>query len=253
MISFKKVWKKLSGETVLGGISFSLAADGVYCITGPSGCGKTTTLRILAGLEQPDSGEVILPQDRQVSFSFQEPGLLPWKTAEENITFVLRDLMSPGRCLKTAGEYLNLMGLWKYKDYYPAAMSGGMRQRVGLCRAFAYPHRLLLLDEPFKSLDLPLKLTLLKDVLKIWSLAPRTVVWVTHDIAEAALMAHRVLVFSAKPAVVKSQLAIDLPPRERNLGDSRVARLISDILEIMEGEAKLEKGMGESDEKYQRD
>lgn len=238
MIIFREVTKKLGCEAVLGGISFSLAEDGIYCITGPSGCGKTTSLRMLAGLDRPDSGEVIVPPGWRVSVAFQDPGLLPWKTAEENIVFVLKDQMPPAQCRHTAREYLNLMGLWKYRDYYPSAMSGGMRQRVGLCRAFAYPHRVLLLDEPFKSLDIPLKMSLLEDVAGIWSLNPRMVICVTHDIAEAALLGHRVLVFSGKPSVVSREISIDLPLAGRRLGDSRVAALMSGIL------AALEEGCG---------
>lgn len=242
MIIFRDVHKNLGGEAVLGGLSFELPPGGIYCLTGPSGCGKTTAIRIMAGLERPDRGEANMPAGERVSLAFQDPGLLPWKTAEENITFVLRDLMPRRQCLETAGEYLEMMGLWKYREYYPSAMSGGMRQRVGLCRAFAYPHRVLLLDEPFKSLDFPLKMALLRDVVRLWAASPRTVVCVTHDIAEAVLMGHRVLVLSRKPAVVRREVVIDGPPRDRSLVDAGVAGLISGILEILEGESGMAKG-----------
>lgn len=234
MIIFKDVHKKLGSEAVLGGVSFTLPAGGIYCLTGPSGCGKTTSIRLMARLEFPDSGEVVMPRGEMVSCSFQDPGLLPWKTAEENITFVLSDLFPPGQCSDIAREYLELMGLWKYRDYYPSAMSGGMRQRVGLCRAFAYPHRVLLLDEPFRSLDFPLKMSLLRDVARIWSLAPRTVVCVTHDITEAVLLGHRVLVFSGKPAVIKREVYIGAPPEGRSPGDPGLAELVNEILSILD-------------------
>lgn len=236
MIVFREVQKKMGGETVLGSISFSLPPAGIYCLTGPSGCGKTTALRIMSGLEQPDGGEVVMPHGGRVSFAFQDPRLLPWKTAGENVAYVLKDIMSPGQCRETVREYLELMGIWKYRDYYPAAMSGGIRQRVGLCRAFAYPHSVLLLDEPFKSLDFPLKMSLIRDVIRIWSMSPRTVVCVTHDVAEAVLMGHRVLVFSRKPAVIRREISIDTPPEERGPGDGRLADLMSLILGILEEE-----------------
>jgi NitT/TauT family transport system ATP-binding protein len=234
LIIFRHVRKNLGGEEILGGLSFDLPPDKIYCLTGPSGCGKTTTLRMMAGLDRPDSGEVVMPPGWGVSYSFQEPRLLPWKTAEENITFVLRDEMSHRQCRDTAREYLELMGLWKYRHYYPSALSGGMQQRVSLCRAFAFPRRVVLLDEPFNSLDFPLKMSLLRAVVRIWSLSPRTVVFVTHDITEAVLMGHRVLVFSRKPAVVKQDVAIDILPEGRKLGDAGLSELLTGIIGLLD-------------------
>jgi len=234
VILFKDVYKKMGGEAVLGGLSFGLPTNRICCLTGPSGCGKTTTLRMLAGLEYPDAGSVSMPPGSVVSFSFQEPRLLPWKTAEENIAFVLQDVAAGELCREIVREYMELMGMWEYRKYYPAAMSGGMRQRLGLCRALAYPHNVLLLDEPFQSLDMPLKTSILRALQRIWASSPRTVVYVTHDITESVLLAHKVIVFSKKPAVARKEFIIDIPPVERKLGDSRLAEIMSEILNVLE-------------------
>ncbi|NLG83773.1 MAG: ABC transporter ATP-binding protein [Firmicutes bacterium] len=182
---------------------------------GPSACGKTTLLSLLAGLQTPDAGEICGLSGKSISYVFQEPRLLDWLTAEENIALVLEDLFPPAEVCRRVEEQLEGMGLLAYRRFYPRRLSGGQRQRVAIARALAYPSRLLLMDEPFKSLDLGLKLDLIARFLASWQAAPRTVVCVTHEVKEALLLADKVVVLTRKPAVVKAVYPVPVPREER--------------------------------------
>ncbi|WP_031513855.1 ABC transporter ATP-binding protein [Desulfofalx alkaliphila] len=236
MISLRNVNKSLGGVRVLKDLSFDVEDGQIVCILGPSGCGKTTTLHILAGLVQPDYGEMVGLSGVQTSYAFQEPRLLPWKTVEENLHFVLIGQIPMPQRQQVINRYLDLVGLSQYRNYYPHALSGGMKQRLSLCRAFAFPHQLLLMDEPFKSLDAPLRLALVRETCRLWDINKSSIVFVTHDVAEALLLGHKILVYSNKPTAVRQQFEIATPHRERDLSEKQLAHLYSQLLSILEKE-----------------
>lgn len=238
MIAFEHVYKTLGQTRVLKDFSLHAEKNEITCIIGPSGCGKTTILQLLAGLEQPDEGRINGIQGMRASYVFQEPRLLLWKTVAQNIAFVLQDIMTPARQQELIKKYLTMMGLYEYRDSYPKALSGGMKQRLALCRAFAYPHDLLLMDEPFKSLDTPLRLGLVRQVARMWQEKPSTIIFVTHDIMDALLLGHRVIVLSARPAAVLDDVKIDVPLTQRNVLREPLPANHARMLALLEEENK---------------
>lgn len=238
MITIEHVHKTLGQTRVLRDFSLHAAKKEITCIIGPSGCGKTTILQLLAGLEKPDAGRITGTEGMRVSYVFQDPRLLLWKTVAQNIAFVLQDTVPPERRQELIKKYLTMMGLYEYRDSYPKALSGGMKQRLALCRAFAYPHDLLLMDEPFKSLDTPLHLGLVRQVARMWQEKPSTIIFVTHDIMDALLLGHRVIVLSARPAAVLDDVKIDVPLTQRNVLQEPLPANHARILALLEGENK---------------
>lgn len=218
----KQIEFALSGITksygpvqVLAGLSLTVKSNSIVAFLGPSGCGKTTLLSIIAGLKAPDQGEVTGVDNKPISYLFQEPRLLDWLTVAENLSFVLKDHIPRPELPGRINYYLEQLEITAERDAYPRKLSGGQRQRVAMARALAYPSRLLLMDEPFKSLDLSLKWALMTRFLKLWAAALRTVILVTHDPKEALLLADEVYVLTPKPAVIKSHHVIDLPRPQR--------------------------------------
>jgi NitT/TauT family transport system ATP-binding protein len=185
-----------------------------FCvIVGPSGCGKTTLLRMLAGLEEPTSGEVIYgncnPNKPKCNLVFQEQAVFPWMTVWENIAFGLRRRGVKGAELKNiVDHFLNITGLAGFWNYYPYQLSGGMKQRVGVARAFANDPEILLMDEPFASLDEQNKTLLQDELLRIWEETKKTVVFITHSIDEAISLGDRVIVMTNRPGRIKSIIPI---------------------------------------------
>ncbi|MGQ9778424.1 MAG: ABC transporter ATP-binding protein [Bacillota bacterium] len=225
---------------VLGGISLAVERDAILAVMGPSACGKTTLLSLLAGLQEPEAGTIKGLAGKTVSYVFQEPRLLDWLTAEENISLVLEDLFPPAEVRRRVEEQLRWMGLLAYRHFYPRRLSGGQRQRVAIARALAYPSRILLMDEPFKSLDLGLKLDLLGRFLASWRAAPRTVVCVTHEVKEALLLADKVVVLTRKPAVIKAVYPVPIPREERRVEDLAVLALEREITAALLAEEERE-------------
>ena len=207
---------------VLEDINLQVAAGEFVTIVGPSGCGKTTFLYILDGLLRPTSGQVLVDGQpvtapgKSRAMVFQDAALLPWRT-------VLRNTMYSLECLKVnrpeaqvrAQMWLEVVGLQDFAKYYPHELSGGMQQRVNLARAMAVDPAILLMDEPFASLDAQTRETMQAELLSIWTRTRKTIVFVTHQIAEAIYLADRVVVFTARPAQVRETIEIDLPrPRD---------------------------------------
>ncbi|NLM37656.1 MAG: ABC transporter ATP-binding protein [Firmicutes bacterium] len=207
--------KSYGSLRVLAGLSLTVKANSIVALLGPSGCGKTTLLSIIAGLKSPDQGQVTGVEDKPISYLFQEPRLLDWLTVAENLAFVLKDHIPRSELAERIDYYLEQMAITAYRDAYPRKLSGGQRQRVAMARALAYPSRILLMDEPFKSLDLSLKWALITRFLQLWAADPRTVVFVTHDPKEALLLADEVYVLTPKPAVLQSHHVINIPRLER--------------------------------------
>lgn len=191
---------------VLDGLTFSVEEGELLCVLGPSGCGKTTLLRVLGGLLPPTSGMVRIGDDpperawARCAFVFQAPRLVPWRTALDNVR--LAQELRCGRVNGEAERYLAMVGLGDHAGRYPAVLSGGERQRVALARALAVEPDVILMDEPFSALDADLRRELGDQLRGIWRAARRTIVFVTHDAAEAERLATRILVLTARPARV---------------------------------------------------
>ena len=188
---------------------------------GPSGCGKSTLLRILAGLEKPSNGKISIhhrkKQTTNIAMVFQEHGLFPWMSLRRNIEFILENNpdFQQAAVSDISHEFLSIVGLEKYADYYPHQVSGGMRQRISIARSFANDPELLLMDEPFVFLDFQSRFLLHELLLKIWQGYKKTILFVTHDIEEAIILADRILVFSAQPGNIIAD-EINHLPRPRN-------------------------------------
>ncbi|EMA44168.1 ABC transporter ATP-binding protein [Halococcus saccharolyticus] len=207
----------------LSDVQFAVETGEFVCIVGPSGCGKTTLLRAIAGLEAPTEGAVVINgeavggPDTDRGMVFQEYGLFPWLTVQENVCFGLeRQGMAREACDNRCYEMLDLVGLDGFADAYPKELSGGMKQRVAVARALAVDPDILLMDEPFGSVDAQTRERLHAELLDIWQETGKTTLFVTHEISEAVLLGDRVLVMSAEPGRVKELIDVDLPrPRSR--------------------------------------
>ena len=219
-----KVYGSAGREVVaLAGIDLEVTEGEFVVILGPSGCGKTTLLEIVAGLERPTRGEVVLKGQpingwgRDRTLIFQEYSLFPWLTARENVEFGLR-LMGMGRRerRRLAHDILARMGLADFEDRYPHELSGGMKQRVAIARALAVDPQVLLMDEPFASVDALTRSRLQEELLRLWRECGKTVLFVTHSVREALLLADRVVVLTPRPGRVQAELRIDLPRPRRN-------------------------------------
>ncbi|NLI93605.1 MAG: ABC transporter ATP-binding protein [Peptococcaceae bacterium] len=217
--TFHSDWGRVEA---LRDIAFGCSKSEFISILGPSGCGKTTLLRIIAGLEDPDSGEVIF-QGKVIrgpglerAVVFQEPRLFPWLSVKENISFGLSGKKSKNEIDKIVEETLDLVGLTAFLKAYPYELSGGMAQRVAIARAFAFEPEALLLDEPFSALDAQTRLRLQEELLDIWRKTEKTIILVTHDIEEAIILSQRIFIMSPSPGTVKEILDVPLPyPRDR--------------------------------------
>ncbi len=205
---------------VLDGITLEVGEEFV-AILGPSGCGKTTLLRIIAGLERPDEGQIVIhSKEPRVGFIFQFPTLLPWLTVVDNVALPLRaNGMGWEEARERARKYLSLVGLQAFEDFYPRELSGGMKQRVNIARALAVEPIILLMDEPFSNLD-PLTAEALRtEILDLWTLkvtSVRAIVMVTHNVDEAIFMADKLVILTPRPARVRGVIEVGLPrPRDR--------------------------------------
>lgn len=199
----KNVYKSFNELKVLDNISLEFEENKVTCILGPSGCGKTTLVNILASIARQDSGIVEGFNVNPISVIFQEDRLIEWRTVEENVDFVLKSILDKSERNKRIEKYLRMVGLYEYKKYYPSKLSGGMRQRANIARAFAYSSEVLIMDEPFKSLDINTKQALIKDFYEFKIEHSKTVIFVTHDIEEAVLLGDKIVILTDKPAKVK--------------------------------------------------
>jgi NitT/TauT family transport system ATP-binding protein len=239
-------------------LSFDVRPGEFFCILGPSGCGKTSLLRTFAGLESPSSGELQIAAGgnaaADIGMVFQEHGLFPWMTLRNNIRFLLQNnpAMVDRDCDAITDDYLAKVGLSRFAQHYPHQASGGMRQRISIARAFANAPDILLMDEPFVFLDFQARLSLQQLLLSIWAEAKTTVVFVTHDIEEAVLLADRILVMSAHPGRIKTLLDIELERPRDAIAVRKSVKFhgyVDDILSLLQEEFALSNDMwsGEAD------
>jgi len=206
------------GLRALEDVSFEVCPQEFVCVLGPSGSGKSTILRILAGLIPPTFGEVVFSdgQKPRIGMVFQQANLMPWRSVRENLTLPLELAgVDSNTARRKAGEMMDLVGLEGFDSYWPRDLSGGMAQRVAIARALIHDPDLLLLDEPFGSLDALTRERMWTELSRIWQARQKTVVMVTHSISEALFLADRVLVLTQRPGKVKLNLEVDLP-RPRN-------------------------------------
>jgi NitT/TauT family transport system ATP-binding protein len=223
-------------------VSFKVREEEFCVIVGPSGCGKSTLLYLAAGFEKPTSGEILLNgriiegpgPDR--GFVFQEFALYPWKTVLDNVAFGLEiQGVDKNEARDRAEKHIEVIGLSGFEKAYPHTLSGGMKQRVGIARALAYEPQVLLMDEPFGSLDAQTKKLMQRELLRVWEQHKKTVLYVTHSVVEATFLADRVIVLTARPSRVKGIVDIDIP-RPRSYTDDEYLHVRETILGLLDEE-----------------
>ena len=227
-ITFQQVSKQFASDEgvvlAIDGLSLNIEENQFVSLVGPSGCGKTTLLNIVAGFEMPSMGSVQV-NDQEIhapgpdrGVVFQEPGLFPWLSVEENIAFPLRIRNAPKPDIDaTVESLLDSIGLTSFRKRIPAELSGGMRQRVAIGRVMAMDADVLLMDEPFASLDAQTRIIMQELLTNIWENRKKTVLFITHDLDEAIFLADRVHIMSARPGKIIESLDVELPrPRNAN-------------------------------------
>ncbi len=208
MISLINVTKKFDNLEILKNFSIEFKENEITCLFGPSGVGKTTIANIAAGLIPIEGGETRDAEKALYSYVFQEPRLLEWYSVYQNIDFVLKNVYDDEKRVSIIHNFINMVELTGYEDYLPKALSGGMCQRVSLARAFAYPSNFLILDEPFKGLDLKLKNEMISMFKKLWQTGKRTVLFITHDVDEAITLSDSIYIIKNRPVEIVEKLHI---------------------------------------------
>ena len=242
VVSLRNVGKTFERGTVaLRGFDLAVNEGEFVSLLGPSGCGKSTALRIIAGLSEPSEGAVAWPDTAaaaagRIGFVFQEPTLMPWATVAANVRLPLRLTHNDGADADEAvTQALGRVGLADFADGYPRELSGGMKMRVSIARALVTEPRLLLMDEPFAALDEITRFKLNNDLLLLWQMLERTVIFVTHSVFESVFLSQRIVVMKPRPGRVFAEIAIPAPyPRDENFRTSAdyagYCRLVSEAL-----------------------
>lgn len=224
---------------VLNDVSFDVHKGEFLCIVGPTGCGKTTFLNCITGLYDLTDGQILVhgePVDTKkhnIAYIFQEYSTMSWLTVEENVAFGLKMKKKPAAEIKEAvAEVLEMVGLTRYKDYYPVELSTSMLQRVVIARAFAVKPDILLMDEPYGQLDVELRFRLEDELLKIWEKLGTTVIFITHNIEEAVYLSENILVLTNKPTSIKQKISNTLP-RPRSVVDPEFIETRNKVTELI--------------------
>lgn len=238
MIHVDRLTRQYGERTVLRDVSFDVAAGEIVSVVGPSGCGKTTLLRSIAGLAPPTSGSVsvagrqVTAPPEGVAVVFQHFGLFPWKTVFGNVAYGLTVAgMRRREAEPRVRQLISLVGLGGFEKSYPYQLSGGMQQRAGLARALAIEPQVLIMDEPFASLDAQTRDLLQLELLRIWQQRPTAMVFVTHSIDEAVLMGDRIVILGGQPGQVRDIVDVGIGrPRDRSVLDSERFRVVRDYV-----------------------
>lgn len=204
IISIKNINKKFNDKVVFENFNIDFYKNQVNCIIGKSGCGKSTLLNIISGVIENDNKDLQSIDKESISYIFQDDRLIDWLTVKENITLVIKRLYDKKKCEKLSNKYLELIGIKEYENYYPQMLSGGLRQRVNIARAFIYPSKFIIMDEPFKSIDIVNKEIIINNFKNILKKEGRTVFFVTHDIDEALLLSDKIYILGDSPVKVKN-------------------------------------------------
>lgn len=233
ILELREVNKSFQELQLFENLNLYLKKGEICCLLGPSGSGKTTLFRIAAGLEKIDSGQIIKKENLRSAYVFQTPRLLPWKTAAENLIFIQKNY-GLEKEEKLRNLLFKLSGLEKIKDFYPAQLSGGMKQRLELIRAFAIKANLIFLDEPFKSLDLKTAYNMRHLISLIQRETGLSLFLITHDPEEALLLADRIYILAAENKGIKKEIFIKKKREKRQLNDPEVYQKLKEIRAIFE-------------------
>ena len=233
------------GETeVLRDINLDIPSGQIVCIVGPSGCGKSTLLRMLGGLEQPTSGQVLQlgtpPAGclNPLTYVFQDFALLPWRSVRGNVALVLEDhSLDAAARARIIDDVLARTKLTEFSDALPKQLSGGMKQRVAIARALAVNPAVMLMDEPLSALDSQTRELLMDDLISLWTRQPFTAVYVTHNLAEAVRLGHRIVVLSRRPGQIREVVELTTPLAERAYGDAALEAQQQHLWGLMREEA----------------
>lgn len=238
-VSVNHLTKKFGDLLVLNDVSFEAMDGDLLCVVGPTGCGKTTFLNSLVNIYQITSGEILLDgkqvntKEQNIAYIFQGDSTMPWLTVEENVRFGLNlKKISSGEKKERVEKYLDIVGLTKYRNYYPKQLSASMLQRVSIARAFATEPELLLMDEPYGQLDIELRFKLEDELVKLWEMTKTTVIFITHNIEEAVYLGNKIMVLTNKPTTVKETLVNDLP-RPRDIASPKFVELRNQVTELI--------------------
>ncbi len=265
-----RIFQAPTGKTIpaVQDISMEIQQGEFVCLVGPSGCGKSTLLMLIAGLQKPDRGEILLDgvsvqgPGRDRSIIFQEPALFPWLTVQQNVEFglKLKGMPKPEREERVI-EQIKKVHLLKFRAEYVSQLSGGMKQRVALARSLVMDPDILLMDEPFAALDAQTRDLLHGELQEIWKETHKTILFVTHNVREAVCLGNRVMVFTAHPGTIKKEFQVELP-RPRQIEDPALINLVRPILaelkievekyvqEEMDREYKITKGRVLADDRF---
>ncbi len=202
MIKINRLKKNYENKRIFNNFTMNIEPCEITCILGPSGVGKTTLFNVISGLTDYEEGEITGIDKKNISYLFQEPRLMPWLTVYENIDIILKNIFGEKKRREVINSYLALVGLQNYADNRPEELSGGMKQRLAIARTFAYPSTLLLMDEPFKGLDIKIKNNLINAFLTLWERDSRTVLFITHDIDEALKISDQIYIIQDNPVQI---------------------------------------------------
>jgi len=205
-VHLKNIVKNYGEKRVLGGIDIEIEEGKITAILGESGCGKSTLLNIIAGKIKDYSGDVIFEREHEkgISYVFQEDTLIPWKTVYNNLEFVLKGKVEKSQIDERIKKYLKIVNLEGSEKEFPNMLSGGMKRRVGIARAFAFPSNYMFMDEPFEFLDVKIKEEIVEDLIKLQESEKKTIILITHDIDTAIILGEKIVVLGGKPSVVRS-------------------------------------------------